>query len=175
MKEKRGDLQISFGFIFSVILIIIFVAFAFYVIDKFLETSDCGKEGVFKDDLQKAVDRAWNSQETKEKFVGELPRSIEEVCFVDFNKDALPPTQEKKLDEIKFYADTNDNLAFLSEDDGEYTLDKSCMKSIKIEHLDIDTTTNSENPFCIKKYDDKRFHMIIKKDFEDTLVKVEKI
>ena len=53
--KKRGQLQISFGMIFSIILIIAFVALAVYVIMIFLDTGKCANTGLFKNDLQQEI------------------------------------------------------------------------------------------------------------------------
>jgi len=37
MNEKRGQLKLSFGMIFSIILIIVFLGFAFFGIQKFMD------------------------------------------------------------------------------------------------------------------------------------------
>src|SRR3989338_3299780 len=54
--QKRGQLQLSFGMIFSIILIIVTVAVAFYIITRFLDTGECLKIQLFYDDLEKEVE-----------------------------------------------------------------------------------------------------------------------
>jgi len=49
--EKRGQqiLGMSFGVIFSIILIVFFIVVAGIVINSFLKTGDCAKMGIFLD------------------------------------------------------------------------------------------------------------------------------
>ena len=51
---KRGQLQISFGMIFSIIIIIAFVAVFIYAITIFMGWKRCAETGLFKEDLQSA-------------------------------------------------------------------------------------------------------------------------
>ena len=61
-------MNISFGMIFSILLIVFFIAFAFYGIKKFLGFQDTIKIEKFLDDLQSDVDRVWRgSQASQEK------------------------------------------------------------------------------------------------------------
>ena len=59
--NKRGQIDISFGMIFSIILIIAVVGVAFYVINNFIELKKCTEIGLFYDDLKKYIDEAWQS------------------------------------------------------------------------------------------------------------------
>ena len=45
--KKRGQMQMSFGMIFSIILIIVFISFAFYVIKKVLDAQRKAEIGLF--------------------------------------------------------------------------------------------------------------------------------
>ena len=59
--DKKGQIDISFGMIFSIIIIIATVAIGFYVITYFLNLSSCTKVGLFWNSLNEEVDKAWNS------------------------------------------------------------------------------------------------------------------
>jgi hypothetical protein len=74
-------MQLSFGMIFSIILIIIFMAFTFFAIKKFLELQDTMKVTQFKEDLQSDIDKAWKSESVSQKVSYVLPQKIEKVCF----------------------------------------------------------------------------------------------
>jgi hypothetical protein len=81
--EKSGQMQISFGMIFSIILIIFFIAFAIYGITKFLDTANFAKFEKFKSDFQADIDSMWNSPSGSQEVEYILPRKIEKVCFTD--------------------------------------------------------------------------------------------
>ena len=59
--EKRGQIQISFGMIFSIIIIIAIVAVSIYVITIFLDFNKCGKVVLFYEDLEEEIQKAWES------------------------------------------------------------------------------------------------------------------
>jgi len=86
--KKRGQIQISFGMIFSIIIIIATVAVAFYVITYFLDLSKCQKNGLFWDSFQKEIDKAWNSDITEEVYKAEVTSGITEACFGNFTQIA---------------------------------------------------------------------------------------
>ena len=141
MKKKRGQLQISFGMIFSIILIIAFVAVAFYAITKFLCIKNTANIGLFKDGFGKEIERAYNSEETSSIFSVNLPESIEKVCFADYETGKRG--KDKALfDELR--ASKKSNLYF-------YPL-KSCNipEGFYIKNLDIKEITKEDNPYCIE-------------------------
>ena len=48
--KKNGQATISFGMVFSIIMIIIFISFAFYAIQKFLDLQNSAQVGKFGSD-----------------------------------------------------------------------------------------------------------------------------
>lgn len=88
--EKRGAMELSFGMIFSIILIISFLVFAFYAIKMFVNTSESAKIASFRKDFQADIDRAWNAPQGNQKVNYGLPKKITEVCIVkDFDPNLL--------------------------------------------------------------------------------------
>jgi hypothetical protein len=81
--KKRGQMKISFGMIFSIILIIIFISFAFFAIKKFIGIQDAMKIGQFGDQLQSDIDKLWRGSQGSQEVEYFLPSKIESVCFVD--------------------------------------------------------------------------------------------
>lgn len=79
-KYKLGQTQISFGMIFSVILIIVFIAFAVYGIIKFLDVQKFAQVESFKKNFQADIDNLWGSSIPVDY---PLPNKIKQVCFVD--------------------------------------------------------------------------------------------
>ena len=119
IKQKSGQMKISFGMIFSIILIIAFIAFAIYAISIFLGVSDEVKIAKFVDDLQNDIDKRWQSEHSSQQISYNLPSKIEKVCFVN------------RVDE---------NLIFLPI--GLTTSDH------KIEYLDIGKTLDGARELC---------------------------
>jgi hypothetical protein len=131
-KNHRGQMQISFGMIFSIILIIVFLAFGFYAIKKFLDLQSSVQIDQFMQDFQNDVDKAWKSPEVSRSVKYTLPTSISSVCF--------------KNDEFE-------NLQFTA---------NNIVRGTIIEHLDILNITAEENPFCIENTDGKVSFTIVK-------------
>ena len=80
-KKAQESFGISYGVIFSIILIIVIIGVAFYAISNFLSINECSETGFFYDDLQKEIDKAWTSDQYRDSFKGGLPFGIEKVCL----------------------------------------------------------------------------------------------
>lgn len=125
--SKRGQLKLSFGMIFSIILIIAFFAFAFYVIPKFLDLGDELKTSQFFEGLQKDVDKAWQSTRAKSEVEYLLSSDIKQVCFEKANslqyvyvKDERRTIDRKEIDHL----DTNDGCIPTDEGKISFYLEK---------------------------------------------------
>ncbi len=161
MKKTKGQIQMSFGMIFSIIIIIATVAVAFYFIQKFLDSSDCVILGDFKSKLQEDIDSAWRSPIAQKKFVGSLTRGIESVCFGSI-KDRVPGTNENEFQEFSYLVDSDKNL-FL------YPSNEACngrSAVLKLKNVD------SKGFFCKKVVNGKIEFNIIKESATQALVKV---
>jgi len=130
--KKRGALELSFGMIFSIILIIVFLAFGFYAIMKFIDLQKTIQIENFLRDFQNDVDKMWKSSQGSQNLVYSLPTKISAVCF--------------KNDEFQ-------NLEFIS---------KEIIKGKMIEHIDIEKITEDENPYCIQNVKGKISLTILK-------------
>lgn len=112
IEVKKGQLQISFGVIFSIIIIIATLAIAGYVIVKFLSTSDNVECKLFYSDLQKKIDEAW-SQDGGSSYVfsGSASSESEQVCFGYINQTFAEQDRvaHEKIDE---YSSKSVNLFF---------------------------------------------------------------
>jgi hypothetical protein len=118
---KKAQLQISFGMIFSIILIIFFLAFAGYAIYKFVYISNTGKVGEFVSGLNTDVEDMWKLNKGSQIFSYGLPSGIEQFCINDKS-------------EIYF-------LPLGSGEGFDYT---------EIKHLNIGSIV-TETDFCVKK------------------------
>ncbi len=124
-KNRKGELNLSFGMIFSIILIIAFIVFAFYAIKKFLDFQDTINIEKFKDDLQADIDNLWRSSDGSQEVEYNLPRKITAVCFEN---------------------DDYENLYFESE---------RIWAGKKINHIDIIATLDGEDSACFENINGK--------------------
>ncbi len=158
-------MKLSFGMIFSIVLIVIFLVFAFFAIKKFLGVQRDITAGKFLEDFEKDIEKAWKGSQSSEEVEYSLPSGVMSVCFVDFNS-AKKGRNSNFYDELElaFYGD--ENFIF-------YPLGSSTIDSKKIQHIDLEEMTFEENPFCISEENEK-IKMIIKKDYGNALVMITK-
>jgi len=112
-RGRRGQIHLSFGMIFSIILIIIFIAFAFYAIQKFLGLQDSIKINTFYDTLQNDVNTVWNSAQAIQTKSYTLPGSVSEICFTNTGSENMilygsgnRPESSHNIDNINITATT---------------------------------------------------------------------
>jgi len=83
MFEKKGEMKIGFGMIFSIFLIIAFIAFAIYGVSKFLCVNKMAQIESFRNDFQNDINRAYKSSHISQSVSYTLPKKIKQVCFID--------------------------------------------------------------------------------------------
>lgn len=71
----------SFGMIFAIILIILFVAFAIYGINKFIEVQRLAQISKLKSDLQYDINQMYLSTQGTQKETYYPPKGIKQACF----------------------------------------------------------------------------------------------
>ena len=165
-RGKRAQMKLSFGVIFSIILIVVFLFFGFYVIGKFIDTKNSIEIGRFTDGLQTDVDKMWKSSQGSQEAEYSLPKKIKKLCFVDYFSSGIGADAEFYKELRQFYYE-DENLFFYPVGSG------GGLDSKKIQKIDIKKITQDENPFCIKN-DDGKIQMIIKKDFDSGLVEIKR-
>jgi hypothetical protein len=159
-KGQQSSFGMSFGMLFSLFLIIIFIGMAFIVIRMFLDFSGTSNLGQFYVDLQDEVNSAWRSSETVRTFDLDLPSDITHICFSDLS---APVTGSKDMFDMiqnNMYLDVN---TFLIPPGSAGDLDIK-----QIEHLDIAKITASSNPYCVSG----KSKLIISKGVRDRLVSI---
>ncbi|HJX51092.1 MAG TPA: hypothetical protein VJ438_06540 [Candidatus Nanoarchaeia archaeon] len=163
---KKGQMQLSFGMIFSIILIIVFIAFAVYAIIKFLELQSNVQTGQFFTYVQQDVDKMWKGGQGSIEQTYNLPGEVEYICFADF-------TSPKKGANFQFY--DNLKMAF-------FEFENLCLYPVgsgsgldanQIEHINITNIVATNNPFCIQSVKGK-VKMTIKMNPGDSLVTITK-
>ena len=143
-KNKRAESSVgmSFGVIFSIILMIVFIVFAFIAINYFLNMSKVTTTNLFYENLQNEVNRVYASPSSEKEFSFELPPKVEMICFFDFKKPAT--IEVEKYKEVEMYDFTGENL-FLFPQRAMPSLNKKI-----IENINVSQSTIDENPFCIR-------------------------
>lgn len=157
-------MKLSFGMIFSIILIIIFIAFAFYAIQKFLGIQDAVKVGQFVDGLQSDIDSAWRGSQRSQEVEYILPKKIK-VCFIDTTPSSGSGPNTNLFDELKSVCYNNENMVF------EPVGSAQGLESQEIKHINITKITETENPFCVENVKGK-VKMTIQKSFGEGLVTI---
>lgn len=161
-RKAQGLFGMSFSMIFSILLIVFFIAAAFIAIRFFLNYQRNIQIGLFYEELQTEIDRAWNSQSTNFEFNSTLPSGIKYACFVNMSAEAsgADAIEKEIYSDVKF-GSYNNNFAL-------WPVEKAGALSHKaIKHIGLPDT----NPYCIPVTDGK-ISIVIEKSFEEPLVGV---
>lgn len=143
MKNKRGQeggVGMSFGFIFSIILIIAFVFAAVWGIKYFLDLNRCSSIGLSLDSLQKEVQTAYQSSSYSREIQLNFP-GVDQICFANLS---APLTGD-----LDVYEDIN---IYEFEDANTFLVppEKSCNFPFKkIKFLNVSAITRMKNPYCV--------------------------
>jgi len=167
IKSKRcqeGVFGLSMGTIWGIILIVFFVIGAFFGIRAFLDYQRCASIGLFFEDLQSDVNRAWNSQSSSFRFNSTLPAGSEWVCFIN----VTAPAKNASNIETGLYSEIT-NAGWMSGKNTYLYAPKKdfCMNWFNINHIDL----SQHNPICVKVAKNAASIKIDKK-FEDNLVRL---
>src|SRR3989338_4193949 len=99
LRGRKGQFEVSFGMIFSVIVIIAVIVVAFYIIMQFLEFKDCTALGLYYDNLESEINKAWASTGvTSKTFSGDVPSAVDYVCFGNLNKPASGEDRKRQTE-----------------------------------------------------------------------------
>lgn len=164
--DKRGQqvFGMSFGVIFSIILIVFILVVAGIAINHFLNLKKCTQLGLFIQDIQEDVDSAWNSQKFTDEKSYTLTSSLDYVCFANLSDSLKGGNIENKIySGISIYKLSSGNMFF-------YPKEKACnMPYVNVKHIDINKITESKNPYCIP-IEKSKITLQIEKGFNEGLV-----
>jgi len=164
--KKRGQMKLSYGMIFSIILIIIFISVAFYAINKFLDIQETVQIGKFSNNIQEDVDKIWKSSQGSQSYDYSLPKKIEYICFIDY-------LSGKKGENLNLYDELEQDF-YENENMFIYPISSAQGQNAKwIKNIDLEKTTLSSNPLCFENINGK-INIIIKKEFGENLVTIAK-
>lgn len=160
----RGQVNISFGMIFSVILIVFFLVFAFYAINTFLGFTDNAKAGKFYTDFQSDISNVWsNSVFSSQNFNYSVPSYVNLVCIADFNSEGRG-SNSAIYTELKTAYTGKENIVF-------YPVKFTGYESKELNYLNMSAIVSQENPFCINA-SNGQVSLVLKKDYGQALVTV---
>lgn len=162
-RKKAQMMQMPFGVIFSILLIVIFIVVAFFAIKHFLGVKNCVQINTFVEDLQNEVDKVWRLTSTSgNSFPASLPSGIKYVCFADLNK-ATNGEYKQLANEFKGNLQQN-NLFF-------YPPGKSCGNpSANIEHINLPELIKDKNPYCFENKE--KVSISLEKVYGEGLVRI---
>ncbi|MFA6023273.1 MAG: hypothetical protein WC781_04250 [Candidatus Pacearchaeota archaeon] len=166
VKSKRSQFQISFGMIFSMILIVVFIVVAFIAVKAFLGVQCNVGTGSFISDFKQEVERIWAGSGEEYIFNGKFSGNcnLKEVCFYNPNKNQVGSYQ-KEYQEFGGLIIGNNNLYFYPQAGAE-------IPSAEINHINMESF--SENPYCIE-VEEGNVQIMLKKGFSEVLVKVSRV
>lgn len=164
MKEcdKKAQMKMSFGMIFSIILIVIFLSFAIYVILKFLDMQTSVQTNKFVDDLQDDIDKIWKGSQGSNQYEYALPSKIKYVCFVDLTKRSSGDNRDWYVEFRDDYV-TGQNMFF-------YPFDVVSPRAVELENVYLGLTLTNANPYCI--VNDGKIKITLEKEFGESLVTI---
>lgn len=158
---KRGQIRLSFGVIFSIIIIIAIVGVSFYAISFFLSLSKCNDIGFFYRNLETEIDKAWKSNSYRDTYMGKVPSEVESVCFGDLRSTAARDYPEE-YELLRRYRVSDFNVFM-------YPYQEACsggnLGVYELEHIDI------EEFFCVETQEGS-ISVRLEKESSDALVNV---
>ena len=163
-RGKKAQFQMSFGMMFSIILIVAFIVVAIIAINSFLGVRCSTEQGQFIKDLDSEITRIWKGAgEIVTKDYQVLGCDFEQVCFYDVTS-SITGNVEYAEDFRIFTGDEGDhNLYF-------YPRKESKIPSTRIEHINMDNF--ARNPLCFRKVNEK-ISIKFSKSSRESLVNIE--
>lgn len=172
MKLKKAQMQLSFGMIFSIILIIVFLSVAFYAITKFLNLKDNIQTGDSINKLQSDVDRIWKATQASESHDYLFPKKIKLVCFIDYTQNPRGKfTTYKEEDEIiNIYDELERSMSTEGQNLFFYPMGSGgSINAYELKHINLTKIVEEDNPYCFENFRGKT-PMVLKKEFGKKLV-----
>src|SRR3989344_5058326 len=145
--SKRGAIELSFGMIFSVIIIIAIVGVAVYAITTFLNIGKTSQFGLFHQRFQETVDDVWASSITNRVVSFSLPSDVKLVCFGSLSGSTYNPQYAEEFQELKRYSSNfeqqnTNRFLYPSDKAGEFAYKK-------VDKVDLSGMTNGFDCFRV--------------------------
>ena len=159
-------MEISFGMIFSIILIAIFLFVGFFAIRMFLNLSDKVNVASFIKELQNEVDTLHGSIGGSDGITVRLNTDgkLTHVCFMDRERDLSGSSQNIEIGRelSRFGGERSNNMYF-------YPSNVANAVSTKIERINM--TAFQTNPHCIEAVNN-RINVVLAKNTGEALVRI---
>ncbi|MEM4271607.1 MAG: hypothetical protein QXD13_00745 [Candidatus Pacearchaeota archaeon] len=135
IKGKKGELQLSFGMIFSTIIVIAILGVGFYVITNFISLSRCTNIGLYYNSLKEEVNKAWEADSVQKLLTKDnlpkIPSGIEKICIGNLTQ-SYSGFVEVREELARFSGGGRNNFFF-------YPPEKACeMAANRLEHIKTD-------------------------------------
>ncbi len=157
-KKAQQSVGMSFGVIFSIILIIAFVSFAFIAIKFFLGFQKTAQITQFYNNLQSEVDKARGLSSIEKEYEINLPKGITHVCFMNTSKEK---TSDQSLSSQILMYDAESNVFLIPQKETKGSSSK------KINYINIEEITRLQNPYCVES---SNALFIIKDSFSKNII-----
>jgi hypothetical protein len=160
---KRGQIQLSFSMIFSIIIIIATVAVAVYIIIYFKSLNNDVVCKSFQKDLSDRITYDWNSDIANEPYSAVAPGGVKLICFGNITRGSVDTSYNGQLSEIRKYGRASNNMFFSPANTGC----KNSKFGYKLDHVQDSAF------FCVPVLDGK-LKIIISKGRYDAFVSLSK-
>jgi hypothetical protein len=161
---KKAQMELSFGMIFSIILIVVFLSFAIYAIISFLGTAQYTVGASFFKNLQKDINDIWQTGAGSQLRTYSVPSKTEFVCFGDSKASNFAQGRED-FEELASVFWGGKNIAFYPKGSGEG------MDGTVLEKIDLNLIIQNENPYCVKVIN-KKVSLVISMKSGESLVNI---
>ncbi len=158
--QRRGQLHLSFGMIFSIIIIIATLAIAGYILVRFLDFGTTISCKIFFKNVQDEIDKAWAADLTSKVIAFPVPKEVLGACFGNSTQSPLKSKDQERFDDLQaFQGDSNVYL---------YPSGKGC--SFSDGHF---TLKHAQTPgfFCVAQQNSK-IQFRLTKEFHDASVRL---
>ena len=169
---RRGSIELSFGMIFSIIIIIAIVGVATYAIVYFLDLGKLTELSLFHQKFQETIDDVWGSSITDKVVSFTLPAGIKLVCFGNLSSNSWNPAYEEEYEHFKEYSSSfererTNRFIYPTNEAGEFSFKK-------VSKIYLSELGQPHTDFECFEVSDRKIKVRLKKDTFDALVKVKK-
>lgn len=157
-RRIKGQIQLSFGMIFSIVIVIAILGVGVYVIINFVNLSRCTNINLFYNSLKEEVNKAWEADSVQKQLIKDIPSGIEKVCLGNFTQSYSGFVNEH--DALARFSNAGRNNFFF------YPPEKACeMAANRMEHI------KTSKFFCVSAKEGK-ITLKLSKSSNDALVTI---
>ncbi len=168
LMNKRGAIELSFGMIFSIIIMIAIIGVAVYAITTFLNIGKVSQISLFHQRFQETVDEVWSSSITNKVVAFSIPASVKLVCFGNLAGTSYNPQYEDEFKELKRYSS-----GFEQQNTNRFLYPPGKSGELAYKKVDKVDLTGLINGFDCFEVNDAKVKIRLQKDEFDSSVKVQ--